>query len=409
MNKRYHLFQGYGIELEYMIVDKETLKVNPASDKLLEKVLGTIGSDFVNGRICWSNELVLHVIELKTTLPEADLAEIHSHFHLNVKMINDILSESNSMLLPTAMHPFMEPVTETKIWPHDHNAVYEAYNRMFNCKSHGWSNVQSMHINLPFYDDEEFSQLHDATRIVLPLIPAIAASSPVVEGKVAENLDQRLAFYKKNQRAIPVIAGHLIPELVHSKRQYHQQIYSEIKKAIEPFDPKNILDPVWVNSRGAIARFDRGSIEIRLVDIQECPKADLAIAAFVIELIKWLDRNRVNGHNLKASQLAKILALTIKYGQKAKIDDQEYLDSFGVAEIISAGELLNLLYQKVKPKMPAEFQKTIEVILSEGTLAERILTRLGVAPSKEQIMDLYFELADCLATNKMLINSPKLV
>ena len=33
----YHLFEKFGIELEYMIVDKSTLKVLPVTDKLIEK------------------------------------------------------------------------------------------------------------------------------------------------------------------------------------------------------------------------------------------------------------------------------------------------------------------------------------------------------------------------------------
>lgn len=404
MSKRYHLFQGYGIELEYMIVDRASLKVRPISDRLLKEVLGEYANDFENGKITWSNELVLHVIEIKTTMPEENLVEMNGLFHENIKKINNILGEtSNSMLLPTAMHPFMDPILETKLWPHDFSAVYETYNRMFNCKGHGWSNVQSTHINLPFYDDEEFSQLHDAIRLVLPLIPALAASSPVVEGKLAENIDQRLAFYKQNQAIIPAIAGHIIPELVHSKRQYHQQIYNEIKVAIAPFDKDRVLDPIWVNSRGAIARFDRGSVEIRLIDIQECAKADLAIASFVIELIKWLDRNRISGHNLKAFQLAKVLTKTIKDGQNAEIQDLEYLDCFGLSNYMPAGQILHHLYQHVKKNIPVEFHQPIEFILQEGNLSERIRKSLKDEPDQESVIELYKKLAECLEKNEMFV------
>ncbi|MGK7392023.1 MAG: carboxylate-amine ligase [Candidatus Cyclobacteriaceae bacterium M2_1C_046] len=402
MSKRYHLFQGYGIELEYMIVDRTSLKVRPISDRLLKEVLGEYANDYENGKITWSNELVLHVIEVKTTLPEANLVEMNGLFHENIKKINQILGEtSNAMLLPSAMHPFMDPMAETKLWPHDFNAVYETYNRMFNCKGHGWSNVQSTHINFPFYDDEEFSQLHDAIRLVLPLIPALAAASPIAEGKLAEHKDQRLAFYKLNQARIPVIAGHIIPELVHSKRQYHQQIYNEIKAAIEPFDTEKVLDPVWVNSRGAIARFDRGSIEIRLIDIQECAKADLAISSFVIELVKWLDRNRVSGHSLKAAQLAKVLTKTIKDAQKAEINDLEYLDCFGLTSAATAGEVLKHLFQQVQKNIPTDFHESIEFILKEGTLSERILKALNGKTDRGSIEMIYRELAECLAENEM--------
>ena len=50
-----------------------------------------------------------------------------------------------------------------------------------------------------------------------------------------------------------------------------------LKKPLNHYDTKKILDHHFLNSRGAIARFDRNAIEIRLVDIQECPKADIAI------------------------------------------------------------------------------------------------------------------------------------
>ena len=44
----------------------------------------------------------------------------------------------------------------------------------------------------------------------------------------------------------------------------------------------------WLNARGAIARFGRGTIEIRVLDVQECPQADLAICAAVVEVLQAL-------------------------------------------------------------------------------------------------------------------------
>ena len=64
---RYHLFQGFGVELEYMIVDRDTLAVKPIADEVFKHELGLYGSDFENGIVTWSNELVLHVMELKST------------------------------------------------------------------------------------------------------------------------------------------------------------------------------------------------------------------------------------------------------------------------------------------------------------------------------------------------------
>ncbi len=55
-NKPFSLFEAYGVEMEYMIVDRTTLKVKPICDQYFEKVAGEIVSDVDAGRITWSNE-----------------------------------------------------------------------------------------------------------------------------------------------------------------------------------------------------------------------------------------------------------------------------------------------------------------------------------------------------------------
>ena len=67
------LFEAYGVELEYMIVDSRTLDIAPVADRVLSAVAGEIASEVPLGRISWSNELVLHVLELKTPDPEPKL------------------------------------------------------------------------------------------------------------------------------------------------------------------------------------------------------------------------------------------------------------------------------------------------------------------------------------------------
>jgi len=81
-----HLFEAFGIELEYMIVDRDTLEVQPIADELLKSMTGSYSGDFENGMVTWSNELVLHLIELKCTKPESDLAALEQSFHQNIKL-----------------------------------------------------------------------------------------------------------------------------------------------------------------------------------------------------------------------------------------------------------------------------------------------------------------------------------
>jgi gamma-glutamyl:cysteine ligase YbdK (ATP-grasp superfamily) len=408
---RIHLFQGYGIELEYMLVDCDTLKVKPITDELIKHETGVYQSDFENGIVTWSNELVLHVVELKSTRPESNFNGLENAFAENVRRINAILASSNTMLMPTAAHPFMDPQTETRIWPHENNEVYDIYNKIFNCRGHGWSNLQSTHLNLPFYDDEEFAKLHAAVRLVLPLLPALCASSPILDGKLTGMLDTRLKYYKTNQSRIPSITGKVIPEAVFSKRNYLNTIYEKIKSDIAQYDPESVLNPIWVNSRGAIPRFDRGSIEIRIMDIQECPSADMAILALVIETIKGLVNEKFidfdSQMKWKTDFLAQLLDKTSEKAQAVVIDDQAYLNVFGFqgpkATVVELWRHITERHIRSGNVAVSTGRREIDVILQQGTLSQRIVTAVGPDPSTEKIMSVYRRLCDCLSQNKMFL------
>jgi carboxylate-amine ligase len=406
---RIHLFQGYGVELEYMIVNKESLAIMPIADNLLKHELGEYGSDFENGMLTWSNELVLHVIELKSTRPESNFNALEHAFADDIQRINAILEPWNAMLMPTAAHPFMDPMTESKLWPHDSNEVYQVYDKIFDSKGHGWSNLQSTHLNLPFYDDEEFAKLHAAVRLVLPLLPALCASSPILEGKVTGFMDTRLNYYKTNQSRIPSITGRVIPEAIFSKRQYLNSIYEKIKTDIAPHDPAGILNPIWVNSRGAIPRFDRGSIEIRIMDIQECPVADIAIVDLVIETIKALANEKFIGleeqMKLHTEVLAGILDDIAHHGQATSIYSSEFLAVFGIREFVTAKEAWQQIFNRLMSWNPGleKWKPELSIILSEGTLSERILKALGEDQSVENIKKVYRRLSSCLAQDRMFV------
>ena len=404
---RYHLFEGFGVELEYMIVDRDTLEAKPIADELLKHELNSYGSDFENGIVTWSNELVLHVIELKSTKPEHDFAALETSFIENIERINSNLAQWNAMLLPSAAHPFMDPLTEAKLWPHDNNEVYEVYNKIFDCRGHGWSNLQSTHLNLPFDGEEDFAKLHAAIRLVLPILPALCASSPVLGGKSSGLLDTRLHYYKTNQQKLPSITGRVIPEAVFSEQDYKEKIYKRIEKDIAPYDIDETLDSIWVNSRGAIPRFDRGSIEIRLMDVQECPAADLAIQTLVIETIKALVSEKFISLNdqkkWNEEPLLEILEAGIEKAEQAIIANADFLQVFGLnSKSATAGELWkHILDQLINQGDLKGRKQALDIILNEGSLSTRILKSLKGDYSKTALIKVYRELSVCLEQNRL--------
>ncbi len=255
-----HLFEGFGVELEYMLVDQQSLNVRPMADQVMHQLAGEYLSEIEFGEVAWSNELALHVIELKTNGPASSLTPLPELMQQHVCQLNALLAPHHACLMPTAMHPWMDPWQELRLWPHDYSPVYEAYHRIFDCRGHGWANLQSVHLNLPFADDAEFGRLHAAIRLLLPLLPALAASSPVLERRLTGLQDNRMEVYRNNSRRIPSITAHVVPEAVYTCADYESQILQRMYDEIAPLDPEAVLQHEWLNVRGAI----RDSIAIRL-------------------------------------------------------------------------------------------------------------------------------------------------
>lgn len=373
------LFQGFGIELEYMIVDKETLDVKPLTDQVLFQFAGKYLNEIERGEMSLSNELALHVIEFKTTNPKKTLTFLENPFLDQVREVNAILEPMRAALMPTGMHPWMDPFQEMVLWPHEQNPIYEQFHRIFDCRGHGWANLQSSHLNLAFSNDHEFAKLHSSIRVLLPLLPALSASSPFIDGVASGYLDTRLKVYNENSKKLPSITGQVIPEPILSQKEYVGTILERMYGEIRPHDPENILQYEWLNSRGAIARFDRFTIEIRLLDTQECPAADLAIIQLIIASLKALhDEEWVSHEKLFAIEqktLVEIYKKVVKEGEFAIISDLEYLRLFGVEKSLSAKELWQKIYEKVESRMDLSkpVWNALQVILQEGSLSTRIL------------------------------------
>lgn len=409
-----HLFDACGIELEYMIVDRQSLDIRPISHHLLQSETGQPLSEVEHGDSAWSNELTQHVIEIKTAHPRSSLAGLADVFQHQVQQINRQLQQDDAQLLPTAMHPWMDPDTEMKLWPYDYSPVYQAFHRVFDCRGHGWANLQSMHINLPFCGDAEFGRLHAAIRIVLPLLPGLAASSPFVDGKFSGMCDKRLDVYANNARKIPAVTSRVIPEPVYSQHEYEAKILQPLYSEIAPHDPDGVLQDEFLNARGAIARFDRGAIEIRVIDVQECPLADLAIAGLTIAVVKQLVAETWSTisaqQQLSVEALRSVFDQAIRRGDQAVVEDTALLAALGL-ETSSASisevwrELYSRCHEEIRQKSP-ELIPPLEVLMQQGCLARRMIHFAGTAPEKSQLHALFQQLAQCLADGRMFIPNP---
>ncbi|GJM20534.1 MAG: glutamate--cysteine ligase [Planctomycetota bacterium] len=407
---RLHLFEAYGVEIETMIVDRSSLDLRPLSDQLLAAANGgTLEAEIELGELAWSNELVMHVIEFKTNGPARALEPLPELFLRDMRRADALLASLGARLLPGGMHPWMDPFTETRLWPHDSNTIYERFHAIFDCRGHGWSNLQSTHLNLPFANDAEFDLLHGAVRLLLPLLPALSAASPVADGHLSGFLDTRLEVYRKNCARIPSVSGRVVPEPVSTRADYEDRLLAGIHADLAPHDPDGVLRHEWVNARGAIARFDRFAVEIRTLDAQECPLADLALCALIVAVLRRLIDGRwaplPEQVAWDTERLATHFLAAVRDGERAMITDSEYLALFGLRGTqVTLQDVWRQLLAEVCAS-DADFARhwsaPLTHIVGRGPLARRLMAALGADPDRNRLHAVSLELADCLRAGRL--------
>jgi gamma-glutamyl:cysteine ligase YbdK (ATP-grasp superfamily) len=301
-----------------------------------------------------------------------------------------------AVLLGTGMHPLLK-LKDTAIWPHYHKKIYNEYGKIFNLNQHGWLNIQSFHLNLPYQKEADGVQIHNLLANLCAYLPAVAASSPIYEGKTGSDIDNRLQFYKVNQKEIPSITGEVIPEYASSIRQYKDDVIGQYSKDLAKLGAgKALLTREWVNSRGIIFRFDRSALEVRVMDEQECVKSDVGLSCFVRAALRGLIALKAEllPHNLLVNDFNMI----IKEGLNAPV-----LSPHGKTARQVCQHYLNLASEYAEED-EKKYLWIIKRRLENGNLSEiireRVLRRAEKTDFHEAIINVYSTLIKRLSDNE---------
>ncbi|MGH2570399.1 MAG: glutamate--cysteine ligase, partial [bacterium] len=211
----------------------------------------------------------------------------------------------------------------------------------------------------------------------------------------------------------PSVSGAMVPEPVFTRAGY-QALLEGIYRDLAPLDPAGTLRHEWVNARGCIARFDRGTIEIRVIDAQECAAADVAVCAAVSAAVRALTEERFASQKAQRAwpeeRLAAILDDTIESADRAVVRDAEYLRCLGWPgrAPCTGGELWSHLVAETiaREERAREWMPALETILREGCLARRILGALsrergaGEEIPRPELHEVYGALARCVAAGE---------
>jgi gamma-glutamyl:cysteine ligase YbdK (ATP-grasp superfamily) len=392
----YRTLEVLGPEHEFSLVD-ESLKALPIVDKVIKDLYGRVVNFVELGEFTFGKELQLHVMEVKSNKPFKSPKAFEETMHEAVLRLSELLERRyGASLLGTGMHPILR-LEETAVWPHRHKQIYEAFGRIFNLKRHGWLNIQSFQLNIPYADEAKAILMHNLLANICAYLPAVSASSPIYEGHLGDYMDNRLYFYMENQREIPSVTGKVVPEYVQSFRQYKKEIIGRYSADLAKFGAHQcILNKEWVNSRGVIFRFERKALEIRVMDEQECIKSDVALSCFIRALIRGL--MKMGESLLPTEVLAEDFKSIIKNGLEAKV-----LHPNGPTARHVCRRFLKIAWENAKAE-EKEYLPLIEKRLEHGNLSEVIREKVRVRAQKtdmdEAILNVYSKLLNSLKANE---------
>jgi gamma-glutamyl:cysteine ligase YbdK (ATP-grasp superfamily) len=392
----YKTLEVLGPEHEFSLVNEE-LKALPIVDKVIKDVHGRIVNFVEQSHFTFGKELQLHVMEIKPNMPFKSPEKFEETMHGAVLTIAEFLkSKYSAYLLGTGMHPLLT-LEETMIWPHRHKQIYQAYSKVFNLKQHGWLNIQSFQLNIPYFNETQAILMHNILAEICAYLSAISASSPIYEGKFGAYVDNRLYFYMTNQKEVNSVTGDVIPEYIFSFSQYRKEIIEKYSMELaEKGVDKCLLYKDWVNSRGAIFRFDRKAIEIRIMDEQECIKSDVALSCFLRALLRGLMKNKPN--LLPHQTLVKDFNSVITAGLNADVLHPKGKTAKQVCEHFFKIAWENASNEE-KQYLPL-IQKRIERGNLSTIIKEKVQRKAQKTDFKEAIITVYLELVKSLMKNQ---------
>lgn len=392
----YRTLEVLGPEHEFSLVN-ENLRALPIVDKVVKDFYGRFVNFVDFGDFSFGKELQLHVLEVKPNKPSKSPRKFEEKMHTAVLRLGELLQKRyGARLLGTGMHPTLR-LEETTVWPHRHKQIYEALSRIFNLKQHGWLNIQSFQLNIPYADEEKAVQVHNLLANVCAYLPAVSASSPIYEGHFGDYVDNRLYFYMENQKEIPSITGNVVPEYVYSFKQYRNEVIEKYSSDLAKAGAhKCILNKEWVNSRGVILRFERKAVEIRVMDEQECIKSDVALSCFIRALIRGLMAE--NAPLMPTMLLAEDFKSVIRHGLNAKV-----MHPNGSTAREVCRHFLKIAWENATAE-EKDYLPLVEKRIEKGSLAEAIREKVQVRAQKtdlnEAIVDVYSKLLKSLTANE---------
>jgi carboxylate-amine ligase len=344
-----------GIEEEFAILEPTTLDLVPRFEHL--RACASERDSLLAGAI--TGELISSEIEIVSGRGES-LADALSLQRERRRRLLSLAGEENATLAATGTHPWADyreqPIIDT-----------EHYRRVEQgLKYVAWrNNTFSLHVHVGINDIDRAVRVCDRLRPVLPLLLAVSANSPYLDGRDSGLHSARTQSFTRN---FPRCG---IPDAFGGWQAYRQYIEFLLRtSSIVEFTQ------VWWSVR---PHFEFGTVEVRICDAQSTAGESDALASLIVACVAQAARDIDEGvpfADPPPRLIEENMWRAIRFGLDGKMVDLERAEEYPATEIVER------LAAWTEP-MRAELG--IELAFPERNGAQRQKAMIDAGASREEV------------------------
>ena len=344
-----------GIEEEFAILEPATLDLVPRFEHLRARASerDPLLAEAITG------ELISSEIEIVSGRGE-HLADALTRQRERRRRLFALVAEESAALGATGTHPWADyreqPIIDT-----------EHYRRVEQgLKYVAWrNNTFSLHVHVGINDVDRAVRVCDRLRPVLPLLLAVSANSPYLDGRDSGLHSARTQSFTRN---FPRCG---IPDAFGGWRQYRQYIEFLLRtSSIVEFTQ------VWWSVR---PHFEFGTVEVRICDAQSTAGESEALAALIVACVAQAARDLDEGVPF-ADQPPRLIEenmwRAIRFGLDGKMVDLERAEEYPATEIVE---------RLAAWTGPVRGELGVELAFPERNGAQRQKAMIDAGASREEV------------------------
>jgi len=325
-----------GVELEFQLLDPDTLNLIPAAPGLLRMVPAArqerIKQEFIQSMIEINTDICATVDEAATGLTEISL------------LTEKLARRNNCLLYAASLHPFAKSSEQLTTDDARYKRILDdlqLIGRRFI--------TQGLHVHVGMADGETAIKVCDEIRLYLPIFLALSSSSPFYEGQ-----DTGLCSYRaKLFEALP-LAG--IPDAFGSWAGFHEIIVMLMQTEII----QQVRD-IWWDVR---PHPDFGTVEIRICDLPSRFDEIMALVALIQATVVTLSRGHF--HRPPSMQVLRSNKWqAARYGLQGRFVDPVARQKGSLAE--ATDHLLSMTARAAEELDSTAYLGPIKRIVQQGT------------------------------------------